>query len=73
VDPYYLTHKAQSIGHHSEIILTGWRLNDSMGVYVISQFIKSMMKRRIKVEGTKVLVMASSSRKTAPTCAIPAW
>jgi len=44
VDPYYLTHKAQSIGYHPEIILAGRRLNDSMGAYVVSQLVKEMLK-----------------------------
>ncbi|MCB2648651.1 Vi polysaccharide biosynthesis UDP-N-acetylglucosamine C-6 dehydrogenase TviB, partial [Listeria monocytogenes] len=47
VDPYYLTHKAQSIGYHPEIILAGRRLNDGMGAYVVSQLVKAMLKRRI--------------------------
>src|SRR5690554_860538 len=55
VDPYYLTHKAQQIGHHPEIILAGRRLNDGMGEYVVSQLIKAMLKRRITVEGARVL------------------
>ena len=50
-DPYYLTHKAQSIGYHPEIILAGRRLNDSMGGYVVSQLVKAMTKRRIHVQG----------------------
>ncbi|MEE3156937.1 MAG: nucleotide sugar dehydrogenase, partial [Pseudomonadota bacterium] len=57
VDPYYLTHKAQSIGYHPEIILAGRRLNDSMGSYVVSQLVKCMLKKRIHVEGARVLVM----------------
>ncbi|SUV87831.1 polysaccharide biosynthesis protein [Bordetella pertussis] len=51
VDPYYLTHKAQAIGYHPEIILAGRRLNDSMGGYVVSQLVKAMAKRRIHVGG----------------------
>src|SRR3989338_8238115 len=57
VDPYYLTHKAESIGYHPEIILAGRRINDSMGAYVVSQLIKGMLKRRIHVDGARVLVM----------------
>jgi len=57
VDPYYLTHKAQSIGYHPEIILAGRRLNDGMGAYVVSQLVKAMLKRRIHVDGARVLVM----------------
>ncbi len=57
VDPYYLTHKAQAIGYHPEIILAGRRLNDSMGAYVVTQVVKAMTKKRIQVVGAKVLVM----------------
>ncbi|EFZ2005895.1 Vi polysaccharide biosynthesis UDP-N-acetylglucosamine C-6 dehydrogenase TviB, partial [Shigella sonnei] len=57
VDPYYLTHKAQSVGYHPEMILAGRRLNDSMGQYVVSQLVKKMLKQRIQVEGANVLVM----------------
>ena len=45
VDPYYLTHKAQSIGYHPEIILAGRRLNDGMGAYVVTQLVKAMIKK----------------------------
>ena len=57
VDPYYLTHKAQSVGYHPEMILAGRRLNDGMGQYVVSQLVKRMVKKRIHVEGARVLVM----------------
>ena len=58
VDPYYLTYKAEAVGYHPEIILAGRRLNDSMGAYyVVSQLIKALLKRRIHVDGAKVLVM----------------
>src|SRR5690606_27485183 len=53
VDPYYLTHKAQSIGYHPEIILAGRRLNDAMGSYVVSQLVKCMTKQRIHVQGAR--------------------
>nr|WP_297458425.1 Vi polysaccharide biosynthesis UDP-N-acetylglucosamine C-6 dehydrogenase TviB [uncultured Halomonas sp.] len=66
VDPYYLTHKAQSIGYHPEIILAGRRLNDSMGAYVVSQLVKAMLKKRIHVEGAKVLVMGLSFKENCP-------
>ena len=54
---YYLTHKAQAIGYHPEIILAGRRLNDSMGAHVVAQLVKAMTKKRIQVECAKVLVM----------------
>lgn len=66
VDPYYLTHKAQAIGYHPEIILAGRRLNDSMGPYVVSQLVKAMTKRRIHVEGAKVLVMGLTFKEDCP-------
>jgi len=66
VDPYYLTHKAQSLGYHPEIILAGRRLNDSMGVYVTSQLIKAMIKRRIHVDGARVLVMGLAFKENCP-------
>lgn len=66
VDPYYLTHKAQSIGYHPEIILAGRRINDSMGQYVVSQLVKAMMKKRIQVEGARVLVMGLAFKENCP-------
>jgi len=66
VDPYYLTHKAQSIGYHPEIILAGRRLNDSMGAYVVSQLVKAMTKRRIQVDGARVLVLGLTFKENCP-------
>ncbi|KCB52407.1 nucleotide sugar dehydrogenase, partial [Bordetella hinzii 1277] len=66
VDPYYLTHKAQSIGYHPEIILAGRRLNDSMGGYVVSQLVKCMTKKRLHVQGAKVLVMGLTFKENCP-------
>ena len=66
VDPYYLTHKAQSIGYHPEIILAGRRLNDGMGAYVVTQLVKAMLKKKIQVEGAKVLVLGLSFKENCP-------
>ncbi|MFL6966895.1 Vi polysaccharide biosynthesis UDP-N-acetylglucosamine C-6 dehydrogenase TviB [Pseudomonas alvandae] len=66
VDPYYLTHKAQAIGYHPEIILAGRRLNDSMGAYVVSQLVKAMLKRRIHVDGARVLIMGLTFKENCP-------
>ncbi|ANN80184.1 Vi polysaccharide biosynthesis protein VipA/TviB [Bordetella flabilis] len=66
VDPYYLTHKAQSLGYHPEIILAGRRLNDAMGGYVVSQLVKAMTKRRIHVQGARVLVMGLAFKENCP-------
>ncbi|MDM1341438.1 Vi polysaccharide biosynthesis UDP-N-acetylglucosamine C-6 dehydrogenase TviB [Acinetobacter pseudolwoffii] len=66
VDPYYLTHKAQSIGYHPEIILAGRRLNDAMGAYVVTQLVKAMIKKKIQVEGANVLVLGLSFKENCP-------
>jgi UDP-N-acetyl-D-glucosamine/UDP-N-acetyl-D-galactosamine dehydrogenase len=66
VDPYYLTHKAQAVGYHPEMILAGRRLNDSMGTYVAAQLIKAMLKRCIQIEGSRVLVMGLAFKENCP-------
>ena len=66
VDPYYLTHKAEAVGYHPEIILAGRRLNDSMGGYVVAQLVKAMTKKRIHVDGAKVLVMGLAFKENCP-------
>lgn len=66
VDPYYLTHKAQSVGYHPEMILAGRRLNDGMGAYVVSQLVKHMLHKRIQVEGANVLVMGLTFKENCP-------
>lgn len=66
VDPYYLTHKAQSIGYHPEIILAGRRLNDAMGSYVVSQLVKAMTRKSIHVKGARVLVMGLTFKENCP-------
>jgi UDP-N-acetyl-D-galactosamine dehydrogenase len=66
VDPYYLTHKAQSVGYHPEMILAGRRLNDGMGAYVVSQLVKKMLRRSIQVERANVLVMGFTFKENCP-------
>ena len=66
VDPYYLTHKAQAIGYHPEIILAGRRLNDGMGAYVVAQLIKAMTKRNIRLDGARVLVLGLAFKENCP-------
>lgn len=66
VDPYYLTHKAQSVGYHPEIILAGRRLNDGMGAYVASQLVKAMLNKRIHVKGSRVLVLGLTFKENCP-------
>ena len=66
VDPYYLTHKAEQAGYHPEMILAGRRLNDGMGAYVAGQLIKQLIKRRIHVEGARVLVLGLTFKENCP-------
>ncbi len=66
VDPYYLAQKAQEVGYHPEIILAGRRLNDSMGEYVATQVIKTMIKNDIKVNGAKILVLGITFKENCP-------
>lgn len=66
VDPYYLTHKSQSLGYHPEIILAGRRINDGMGAYICSQLVKAMLKKRIHVQGAKTLVMGLTFKENCP-------
>ena len=66
VDPYYLTHKAQAMGYHPEIILAGRRLNDNMGAYVVAQLVKAMTKRRVHVDGARILVMGLAFKENCP-------
>ena len=66
VDPYYLAQKAQEKGYHPEIILAGRRLNDSMGEYVASQVIKTMIKKGISVNGAEVLMLGITFKENCP-------
>ena len=66
VDPYYLTHKAETLGYKPEIILSGRRLNDSMGFYVASNLIKELVKKSIEIEGTKILIMGLTFKENCP-------
>ena len=66
VDPYYLTHKAQAIGYNPEVILSGRRINDSMGAYVVTQLIKLMLKKRIQVQDANVLIMGLTFKENCP-------
>lgn len=66
VDPYYLTHKAQEIGYHPEIILAGRRINDEMGAYVVERVVKQMTKRRIHVVESNVLIMGLTFKENCP-------
>ena len=66
VDPYYLTHKAQEVGYHPEVILAGRRINDSMGAYVVTQLVKAMTRRRLQVDGARVLIMGLTFKENCP-------
>lgn len=66
VDPYYLTHKAQAIGYNPEVILSGRRINDGMGEYVVSQLIKLLLKKRIHVQNADVLIMGLTFKENCP-------
>jgi UDP-N-acetyl-D-galactosamine dehydrogenase len=66
IDPYYLAHKAQEVGYNPEIILAGRRLNDNMGTYVANQVIKLMIKKGLKVEGAKTLVLGITFKENVP-------
>jgi len=66
VDPYYLTHKAQEIGYHPEMILAGRRLNDNMAIYVASEIIRRMTGRRIHVKGARILMMGMTFKENCP-------
>ncbi|MFC3285475.1 Vi polysaccharide biosynthesis UDP-N-acetylglucosamine C-6 dehydrogenase TviB [Litchfieldella rifensis] len=66
VDPYYLTHKAQQVGYHPEVILSGRRINDGMGAYVAGQLVKQMIKRRIHAQGSRVLILGLTFKENCP-------
>ena len=66
VDPYYLTHKAQSIGFHPEMILAGRRINDGMASFVARDIIKAMLHRKLKMDDAKVLVMGFTFKENIP-------
>jgi UDP-N-acetyl-D-galactosamine dehydrogenase len=66
VDPYYLTYKAQQLGHHPQMILAGRRINDSMAQYVVSQVIKKMLGKSIQPAGSKALVMGLTFKENCP-------
>jgi len=66
VDPYYLTHKAQAIGYVPEVILAGRRMNDGMGKYVARQLVKELIKKKIQVNGAKVLIMGFTFKENCP-------
>ncbi|WP_257550930.1 Vi polysaccharide biosynthesis UDP-N-acetylglucosamine C-6 dehydrogenase TviB [Sphingopyxis sp. DBS4] len=66
VDPYYLTYKAEMLGYHPQVILAGRRINDGMGAYIAGQMVKAMLKRRIQVDGARVLVLGLTFKENCP-------
>ena len=66
VDPYYLTHKAQQIGYHPEVILAGRRINDSMGAHVAQRVVKLMQQRGLQTSGAKVLILGLAFKENCP-------
>ncbi|MFD2228584.1 Vi polysaccharide biosynthesis UDP-N-acetylglucosamine C-6 dehydrogenase TviB [Alkalimarinus sediminis] len=66
VDPYYLTHKAQAIGYHPEVILSGRRINDQMGAHIASSAVKLMMKKKIHVVDSKILILGLTFKENCP-------
>ncbi len=66
VDPYYLTHKAEAIGYHPQVILAGRRINDGMGAYMASEMVKAMIRKGITIKGARVLVLGLSFKENCP-------
>ena len=66
VDPYYLTHKAQELGFHPEMILAGRRINDNMGKYAADQVVKLMIKRGVLINSARVLVLGLTFKENCP-------
>ena len=66
VDPYYLTHKAESVGYRPEMILAGRRINDGMAVYAVSKLIKKMITQKITISGSRVLIMGLTFKENCP-------
>jgi UDP-N-acetyl-D-galactosamine dehydrogenase len=66
VDPYYLTHKAESLGYHPEVILAGRRINDNMGSFVAAKIVKLLIQKDIHVKGAKILVLGITFKESCP-------
>lgn len=66
VDPYYLTHKAESLGYHPQVILAGRRINDNMGVHVANQVVKLMIKKNLTVNNARVLILGMTFKENCP-------
>ena len=66
VDPYYLTHKAQSLGYYPEVILSGRRINDNMGVYIANRVVKLMVKNNLTLTKSRILVLGITFKENCP-------
>lgn len=66
VDPYYLTHKAEALGYHPQVILAGRRINDGMGAYVAGRLVKEMLRKRIQVDGARALILGLTFKENCP-------
>lgn len=66
VDPYYLTHKAQEIGYHPQVILSGRQINDNMGSFVAGQVVKMLTQRRVHVVGANILILGLAFKENCP-------
>ena len=66
VDPYYLAHKAESVGYHPEVILSGRRVNSNMGIFVANKVVKLMIKKGIRVDGSRALILGITFKENCP-------
>lgn len=66
VDPYYLTHKAQELGHHPEVILSGRRINDGMSKYIASTIVKEMLSKGLTVNNSNINVLGLTFKENCP-------
>ena len=66
VDPYYLVHKSESLGYTPQVILSGRRVNDNMGMFIANKLIKTMIKRGMKLKGSKVLLLGITFKENCP-------
>jgi UDP-N-acetyl-D-galactosamine dehydrogenase len=66
VDPYYLTHKAQALGYHPEVVLAGRRINDGMGTYVATRLVREMIVRGIPIKNSRVLILGLTFKENCP-------
>ena len=66
VDPYYLTHKAESLGYHPQVILSGRKINDGMGVYIANKVVKLMVRQGHRVKDTKTLILGITFKENCP-------